>query len=97
MLVLVNCFSGKPSDMLFPKAADIASIKLRHNTEWVLTNYEFIGLGSALESMLRLGGCRQGRGGEDWSNEHYLTGNNCCLFYGHSHRCNLRRDFTEQL
>lgn len=59
MLVVVNCFSGKSSDSLFPKAANVASVKLRHNMEQALRNSEFIGLGFALESMLLLGGSRQ--------------------------------------
>jgi len=63
MLVLVNYFSVKLSDNLFPKAADIASVKLRRKMEWALRNSSFIGLGSALKSTLLLGGSRQEKGG----------------------------------
>lgn len=66
MLVLVNCFSGKPSDSLFPKAADVVSVKLRHSMVWALRNSEFIGLGFALESMLLVGGSRREQGGKGW-------------------------------
>lgn len=66
MSVLVNCFSGKPSENLFLKAADIDSIKLRHNMEWTLRNSKSMGLGFVLESALLVGGSRQEKGGKFW-------------------------------
>lgn len=50
----------------FSKAADIASIKLRHNMEWTLRNSTSMGLGFALESTLLVGGSRQEKGRKFW-------------------------------
>lgn len=59
-------FFRKALRELFPKTADIASIKLRHNMEWTLRNSKSMGLGFALESMLLVGGSRQEKGEKFW-------------------------------